>query len=32
MQITIIKASASKPKTMASCPWIVEIPPEPAKQ
>ena len=32
MTITVIKKSTSKPKPMASCPWIVEIPPEPHKQ
>jgi hypothetical protein len=31
MKITVIKKSA-KPKPMAACPWIVEIPPEPQKQ
>ncbi len=32
MKITIVKKSAAKPKPMAGCPWIVEIPPEPTKQ
>jgi hypothetical protein len=32
MKITVIKKSTSKPKPMAACPWIVEIPPETNKQ
>jgi len=28
MKITVIKKSTTKPKPMASCPWIVETPAE----
>jgi hypothetical protein len=31
MKITIVKKSSSKVKTMQSCPWMVECPPEPTK-
>ncbi len=31
MKITVIQKTNTKVKTMAGCPWIVEIPPEKQK-
>jgi hypothetical protein len=31
MKIQVVKKGSSKVKTMAVCPWIVEVPPEASK-
>lgn len=31
MKIQVVKKGNSKVKTMAVCPWVIEVPPEAAK-